>query len=376
MKYSFMRKFYFGQLNSLLVDLSSPINISFMWNFGSLLGLTFVFQFLTGFFLTFHYAPNVALAFESVVHVTRDVNYGWLLRYFHVNGASFLFILCYIHISRGLYFMSFYKTKVWVSGVFILLILMGIAFMGYILPWGQMSFWGATVITNLISSIPVWGSQIVYWIWGGFSVENPTLNRFFSFHFLFPFIMFFFVFLHIFFLHLVGSGNPLGISSSYDKIWFYPYFFTKDFVGFFFFFFFFLFLSFFFPFFLIDSENFISANSLVTPVHIQPEWYYLFSYAILRSIPSKLGGVVALLLSILVLLILVFCSSKFGHLGFYPFMKLVFVFFLNVVILLMWIGSSQVEYPYFFLGQVFTFFYFSFFYIYVYMLFFWDNLIN
>nr|YP_009027753.1 cytochrome b [Bemisia afer]AHC02246.1 cytochrome b [Bemisia afer] len=376
MSYKFFRKSELKQLNMFIVDLGSPTNMSYFWNFGSLLGLMMGVQLITGLFLTFHYAANVSVAFDSVIHIVRDVNSGWLLRYSHINGASFFFIFIYVHIGRGLYYFSFKKKFVWVSGVLILLILMMVAFMGYILPWGQMSFWGATVITNLISSIPVWGESIVYWVWGGFSVNNATLNRFFSFHFVFPFGIILLIFFHLVFLHGAGSNNPLGLVGSYDKVYFYPYFMVKDFLGFSLFFFAYMAIICFSPLVLVDSENFIMANSLVTPIHIQPEWYYLFSYAILRSIPNKLGGVIALFLSILILLVMVGCESKHNSLKYYPLLDYsYFVFVVNIVIL-MWIGANQVEYPFYFIGQIATIFFFFFFFFYIYYVMFWDNLLS
>nr|ARJ63881.1 cytochrome b [Bemisia emiliae] len=375
-EYKLFRKSNLSQVNNFIVDLGSPSNISYFWNFGSLLGLMMLIQFLTGLFLTFHYAANVSVAFESVIHIMRDVNNGWFIRYAHINGASFFFIFIYIHIGRGIFYFSFKKVMVWLSGIFILLFLMMVAFMGYILPWGQMSFWGATVITNLISSIPELGEIIVRWIWGGFSVSNATLNRFFSFHFIFPFLIMFLIFIHLVFLHVYGSNNPLGLVGSYDKIFFYPYFLIKDFLGFFFFLIAFMFLICFFPLTLVDSENFIMANSLVTPLHIQPEWYYLFSYAILRSIPNKLGGVMALFFSILILAVFVVCESKFNSLTYYPVVDFTFYLFGSVIVLLMWIGANQVEYPFYLLGQMLSFFFFFFFYSYIYLVSFWDSLLD
>nr|ARA69007.1 cytochrome b [Bemisia tabaci] len=374
--YKLFRKFNLSQVNNFIVDLGSPSNISYFWNFGSLLGLMMLIQLLTGLFLTFHYAANVSVAFDSVIHIMRDVNNGWFIRYTHINGASFFFIFIYIHIGRGIFYFSFKKVMVWLSGVFILLFLMMVAFMGYILPWGQMSFWGATVITNLISSIPELGEIVVRWIWGGFSVSNATLNRFFSFHFIFPFLIMFLIFIHLIFLHVYGSNNPLGLVGSYDKIFFYPYFVIKDFLGFFSFLVVFLFLICFSPLILVDSENFIMANSLVTPLHIQPEWYYLFSYAILRSIPNKLGGVVALFVSILILAVFVVCKSKFNSLTYYPIVDFIFYLFGSVIMLLMWIGANQVEYPFYMLGQMLSFFFFFFFYMYIYLVSFWDSLLD
>nr|AIG20060.1 cytochrome b [Bemisia tabaci complex sp. Asia I]ALR69274.1 cytochrome b [Bemisia tabaci] len=374
--YKFFRKSNLSQINGFIVDLESPSNISYFWNFGSLLGLMMLIQLMTGLFLTFHYAANVGVAFDSVIHIMRDVNSGWFIRYTHINGASFFFIFIYIHIGRGIFYFSFKKMMAWLSGVLILLFLMMVAFMGYILPWGQMSFWGATVITNLISSIPKLGEIIVFWVWGGFSVNNATLNRFFSFHFIFPFVIMFLIFIHLVFLHVYGSNNPLGLIGSYDKIFFYPYFMVKDFLGFLLFLVLFLVLICFFPLILVDSENFIMANSLVTPLHIQPEWYYLFSYAILRSIPNKLGGVVALFLSILILVVFVVCGSKFNSLAYYPIIDFSFYLFGSVIMLLMWIGANQVEYPFYLVGQMLSFFFFFFFYIYIYFVSLWDSLLE
>nr|YP_086825.1 cytochrome b [Trialeurodes vaporariorum]AAU14231.1 cytochrome b [Trialeurodes vaporariorum] len=375
MNYKFSRKLNFASFNSFIVDLASPSNISYMWNFGFLLGFVFFIQFVTGLFLTFHYAANISVAFDSVIHIMRDVSGGWLIRYLHINGASFFFMFIYIHMGRGIYFFSFKKVLVWLSGVVILLVLMMIAFMGYILPWGQMSFWGATVITNLLSSLPYLGEDIVSWVWGGFSVDNATLNRFYSFHFFFPFVMVALVFSHLVFLHSYGSNNPAGLTSSYDKINFYPYFLIKDFLGLFIFLFFLLLVVFFNPLVLVDSENFIQANSLITPIHIQPEWYYLFSYAILRSVPNKLGGVVALFLSILIFSTLIFIKSKFNSLRFYPVFSLVFSIFGVSLGLLMWVGASQVEHPFYELGQVGTVCFFFFFFFYYYYVSFWDYLL-
>ena len=376
MNYAFFRKSNYLGVNSFIVDLPSPSSISYIWNFGSLLGLVLLIQVLTGLFLRFHYSARVLIAYERVTHIIRDVRGGWLLRYIHINGASFFFIFVYLHIGRGIYYFSFKKLLVWSSGVIIFLLLIIIAFIGYILPWGQISLWGATVITNLLSSIPIWGEIIVYWIWGGYSVGNPTLIRFFSFHFFFPFLIIFFIFLHLIFLHEVGSGNPLGLVGSYDRLYFYPYFIFKDFIGFFFFFLVYIYVIFFFPLILVDSENFIEANSIITPLHIQPEWYYLFSYAILRSVPNKLGGVIALFCSILILLILLFVERKFISLKFYPFLDFIFFIFISNLFLLIWVGASPIEYPFYVLGQFLGFFFFFFFFFYYYFVLFWDSLLN
>nr|UGS80436.1 cytochrome b [Lachesilla sp. Lasp7Q] len=351
-------------MNNSLIDLPTPSNISTMWNFGSLLGMCLGIQLVTGIFLAMHYSTDVSLAFDSVTHICRDVNNGWLIRTIHANGASFFFICIYIHIGRGMYYGSFMLTSTWLIGVIIFFLTMGTAFLGYVLPWGQMSFWGATVITNLVSAIPYIGNSIVQWLWGGFAVDNATLTRFFTFHFLFPFIITALVMIHLLFLHQTGSSNPLGLSMNIDKMSFHPYFSFKDLVGF-------LILGLSLitivltaPYMLGDPDNFIPANPLVTPIHIQPEWYFLFAYAILRSIPNKLGGVIALIMSIAILVILPF-SSKANIKGyqFFTLNKILFWMFVNMLILLTWIGMRPVENPYIFTGQVLTVVYFSFFII-------------
>nr|YP_009519719.1 cytochrome b [Colpocephalum griffoneae]AYC65893.1 cytochrome b [Colpocephalum griffoneae] len=339
-----------------LINLPCPTSISIMWNFGSLLGVFLGVQILSGLFLSMHYSSNIASAFYSVVHISTDVNWGWFLRFVHANGATFFFGLIYFHIARGMYYMSYSLTWVWLVGLMIFLLFMGVAFMGYVLPWGQMSYWGATVITNLISAIPWLGKAIVEWVWGGFSVSGPTLVRFFSLHFILPFIGLVLVMVHLFFLHETGSNNPLGVMKNSDKISFHPFFTLKDFMGFSFVFFFFSFVCLETPYAFMDPDNFIEANSLVTPVHIQPEWYFLFAYAILRSIPSKLGGVVAMLLSILVLSFFSFVSKKNIHKS-----KLYEVFCVNyflIFFLLTWIGSLPVEMPYLMIGQLLSILYF------------------
>lgn len=349
-------------VNHALVDLPAPSNINAWWNFGSLLGVCLITQILTGLFLAMHYTPEVSIAFSSVVHIIRDVNYGWLLRRIHANGASFFFICIYLHIGRGIYYGSYKYHLVWFSGILLLFLTIGAAFMGYVLPWGQISFWGATVITNLISAIPYIGDMIVQWIWGGFAVDNATLNRFFTFHFLIPFLLAGRVIVHLLFLHQTGSNNPLGIKNETDKIPFHPYFTTKDLVGFIFILFALIMLSLLDPYLLGDAENFTPANPLVTPVHIQPEWYFLFAYAILRSIPNKLGGVIALLLSILILAIIPFWHKiTFQGVTFYPINKIIFWSFIGIVILLTWIGAKPVEDPYILVGQILTVLYFSYF---------------
>nr|YP_010490521.1 cytochrome b [Regioscalpellum regium]UWM13007.1 cytochrome b [Regioscalpellum regium] len=349
-------------VNSVLVDLPSPTNLSYLWNFGSLLGLCLILQLVTGLFLSMHFATDVSMAFSSVVHIMRDVNSGWFIRTLHANGASLFFICIYLHISRGMYYGSYKLTHTWMSGILILFLTMATAFVGYVLPWGQMSFWGATVITSLFSAIPYVGSILVQWIWGGFAVDNATLTRFFAFHFLFPFMTMGMAAVHLLFLHQTGSNNPLGLKSNNDKIPFHPYFSFKDFLGFIIALFFLVCISLYYPYQLGDPDNFIPANPLSTPEHIKPEWYFLFAYAILRSIPNKLGGVVALVMSLLILVILPFSqNTKFQSLSFYPFSKFLFWSYIMTSILLTWIGGMPVEDPYTLMSQVLTLLYFSFF---------------
>nr|QRW36395.1 cytochrome b [Nebrioporus cooperi] len=365
----------FKIMNNALIDLPSPSNISLLWNFGSLLGLCLSIQILTGIFLSMHYSANIELAFYSVNHICRDVNYGWLMRTIHANGASFFFICIYLHIGRGMYYGSYKLIHTWMIGVIILFMVMGTAFMGYVLPWGQMSFWGATVITNLLSAIPYLGSMLVQWVWGGFAVDNATLTRFFSIHFLLPFIIIALVMIHLLFLHQTGSNNPLGTNSNMDKIPFHPYFTFKDIMGFIILFMLITLLTLMNPYFLGDPDNFIPANPLVTPVHIQPEWYFLFAYAILRSIPNKLGGVIALISSILILLILPFSyKTKFQSMKFYPINQMLFWMFITIVILLTWIGMRTVEEPFIITGQILTILYFMYFIINPIMFKWWDKL--
>nr|AEP27599.1 cytochrome b [Cionus olens] len=361
--------------NNSLVSLPTPTNISTMWNFGSLLGLCLMIQILTGLFLAMHYCPNIEFAFNSVSHICRDVNYGWLMRSLHANGASFFFICLYTHIGRGLYYSSYYFMETWMSGVTIFLLVMGTAFLGYVLPWGQMSFWGATVITNLVSAIPYLGNYIVQWIWGGFAVDNATLNRFFTFHFLFPFIVMALVIIHLLFLHQTGSNNPLGTNSNIDKTLFHPFFTLKDLVGFLILTFMLVMLSLQNPYLLGDPDNFTPANPMVTPIHIQPEWYFLFAYAILRSIPNKLGGVLALMMSVMILYLVPFINKKkYQSTQFYPINKILFWSLITIMFLLTWIGARPVEDPYILTGQILTIMYFSYYFINPWMARLWDNL--
>nr|ATD86271.1 cytochrome b [Euproctis cryptosticta] len=363
-------------MNNSLIDLPSPSNISYWWNFGSLLAFCLIIQIFTGLFLTMYYTANIELAFYSVNYICRNVNYGWLIRTLHANGASLFFICIYFHIGRGIYYESFNFKHTWMIGVMILFLLMATAFMGYVLPWGQMSFWGATVITNLLSAIPYLGTMLVNWIWGGFAVDNATLTRFYTFHFLLPFIILMMTMIHLLFLHQTGSNNPLGLNSNYDKIPFHPFFTFKDLIGATILMFFLIILTLTNPYLLGDPDNFIPANPLVTPIHIQPEWYFLFAYAILRSIPNKLGGVIALIMSILILIILPFTfNKKMQGIQFYPINQIMFWLFIMMIILLTWIGARPVEDPYIMTGQLLTVFYFSYFIINPLMNKYWDNLI-
>nr|AXS66297.1 cytochrome b [Staphylinoidea sp. 2 KM-2017] len=363
-------------INNSLIDLPTPSNISAWWNFGSLLGLCLSLQIITGLFLAMHYTADVNLAFNSVAHICRDVNYGWLIRTLHANGASFFFICLYLHIGRGLYYGSYLYTHTWMVGVIIFFMVMGTAFLGYVLPWGQMSFWGATVITNLVSAIPYLGNMIVQWLWGGFAVDNATLTRFFTFHFLLPFIVAALVMIHLLFLHQTGSNNPLGTESDIDKVPFHPYFSFKDLFGFIMMLMILTILNLTNPYLLGDPDNFTPANPLVTPIHIQPEWYFLFAYAILRSIPNKLGGVIALVMSIAILFFMPFSNNKKMQSNqFYPINKLLFWSLFTIIILLTWIGARPVEDPYILTGQILTILYFLYFIINPMLAKMWDHII-
>nr|YP_010946841.1 cytochrome b [Rhabdoblatta marginata]WGO57598.1 cytochrome b [Rhabdoblatta marginata] len=366
----------FKIFNNALIDLPSPSNISSWWNFGSLLGLCLGMQIITGIFLAMHYCPNIELAFFSVNHICRDVNYGWLMRTLHANGASMFFICIYLHIGRGMYYGSYKFLYTWSVGVLIFFLTMATAFMGYVLPWGQMSFWGATVITNLLSAIPYMGIDLVQWVWGGFAVDNATLNRFFTFHFMLPFIIIAMVMIHLLFLHQTGSNNPLGLNSNIDKIPFHPYFSIKDTFGFMILIMFLTILTLKGPYILGDPDNFTPANPLVTPIHIQPEWYFLFAYAILRSIPNKLGGVIALVMSIAILFFMPLYNSNFRGIQFYPINQIMFWIMVNTVILLTWIGARPVEDPYIITGQLLTILYFVYYIMNPMLTKMWENLIK
>nr|YP_003934235.1 cytochrome b [Kinosternon leucostomum]ACP30420.1 cytochrome b [Kinosternon leucostomum] len=347
-------------INNSFIDLPSPSNISAWWNFGSLLGTCLILQITTGIFLAMHYSSDMSLAFSSITHTIRDVQYGWLIRNLHANGASLFFMCIYMHIGRGIYYNSYLYKETWNTGVMLLLLTMATAFMGYVLPWGQMSFWGATVITNLLSAIPYIGTALVQWIWGGFSVDNATLTRFFTLHFLLPFMIAGLAMMHLLFLHETGSNNPTGLNSNTDKIPFHPYFSYKDLLGMILMLTLLLMLALFSPNLLGDPDNFIPANPLITPPHIKPEWYFLFAYAILRSIPNKLGGVLALLSSILILFMLpMLHTSKQRTTMFRPFTQTLFWMLVADLLILTWIGGQPVENPFILIGQMASITYFT-----------------
>jgi len=356
-------------VNAYLIDAPTPANISYLWNFGSLLALCLIIQIVTGVTLAMHYTPSVAEAFNSVEHIMRDVNNGWLVRYLHANTASAFFFLVYLHIGRGLYYGSYKspRTLTWAIGTVILIIMMATAFLGYVLPYGQMSLWGATVITNLMSAIPWIGQDIVEFIWGGFSVNNATLNRFFALHFLLPFVLAALVLMHLIAYHdVVGSGNPLGISANYDRLPFAPYFLFKDLITIFLFFIVLSIFVFFMPNALGDSENYVVANPMQTPPAIVPEWYLLPFYAILRSIPNKLLGVIAMFAAILALMAMPLTDlSKLRGVQFRPLSKIAFFVFVANFLVLMQIGAKHVETPFIEFGQISTVLYFAHFFIIV-----------
>lgn len=364
-------------INGSLIDLPAPVNISIWWNYGSLLGLCLVIQTATGVFLAIHYASNVDIAFSSVVHIIREVNYGWLIRRAHANGASIFFLFLYLHIGRGIYYGSYTITETWNIGVILFIATMATAFIGYVLPWGQIRFWGATVITNMFSAIPYVGKILVEWIWGGFAVENATLNRFFALHFTLPFILIALVVVHILFLHQTGSNNPLGINCDSDRVPFHKYYSIKDALGYAIVLTLFLTILMFAPNIFADPENYLMANPLVTPIHIQPEWYFLWVYAILRSIPRKLGGVVALALALLVIFILPL-TKKINKLRtrFYPIRQIIFWILVSTWLILTWIGSRPVESPYIIIGQLATTVYFLYFIANPAMIKIWDHLLK
>jgi ubiquinol-cytochrome c reductase cytochrome b subunit len=358
------KKSLFAVVNNHIIDYPTPINLNYFYGFGSLAGIMLVVQILTGIFLAMHYTPHIDLAFNSVEHIMRDVNNGWLIRYTHANGASFFFIVVYVHIFRGLYYGSYITPRegLWCSGVVIFILMMATAFMGYVLPWGQMSFWGATVITNLFSAIPLVGKDIVDWLWGGFAVDNPTLNRFFSLHFTMPFVIVGAVLIHLILLHEVGSNNPLGLTLKTENIPFYPYFYTKDLFGLMVLFLVFFTFVFYYPNTLGHPDNYIEANPMKTPLHIVPEWYFLPFYAILRSIPNKIGGVIGMFGSLVILLTIPFTnSSEIRSTAFRPIFKVAYWLLVVAFLLLGWVGQMPVEYPYTEIGVISMIYYFAFF---------------
>jgi ubiquinol-cytochrome c reductase cytochrome b subunit len=356
-------------VNSYVIDSPQPSNISYLWNFGSLLAVCLIIQIVTGVTLGMHYTPTVLEAFDSVEHIMRDVNNGWLIRYLHSNTASAFFFIVYLHIGRGLYYGSYKapRTLVWTLGTIIFLLMMATGFLGYVLPYGQMSLWGATVITNLMSAIPWIGQDIVEFIWGGFSVNNATLNRFFALHFVLPFVLAALALMHLIALHdSAGSGNPLGVSGNYDRLPMAPYFLFKDLITIFLFIVILSIFVFFMPNVLGDSENYVMANPMQTPPAIVPEWYLLPFYAILRSIPNKLLGVIAMFAAILALLAMPFSDlSKLRGIQFRPLSKIAFYVFVANFLILMQLGAKHVESPFIEFGQISTVLYFSHFLIIV-----------
>jgi len=356
-------------LNSYVIDASQPSNLSYLWNFGSLLLFCLIIQIVTGVTLAMHYNANVLDAFNSIEHIMRDVNNGWLIRYLHANTASAFFFLVYLHIARGMYYGSYKAPRalVWIIGTVIFIVMMGTAFLGYVLPYGQMSLWGATVITNLMSAIPWIGQDIVEFIWGGFSVNNATLNRFFSLHYVLPFVLAVLVLLHLIALHdKAGSGNPLGIGNYVDRLTFSPYFIFKDLITIFIFIFVLSSLVCFAPNVLGDSENYVMANPMQTPAAIVPEWYLLPFYAILRSIPNKLLGVIAMFLAILIILSMIFLDlNKFRGFQYRPLSKIAFYCFCAIFLSLMVLGAKHVESPYIEFGQTCTLLYFLYFLLFI-----------
>lgn len=364
-------------VNNVLIDLPSPNNLSIWWNFGSLLGLCLVIQIITGLFLAIHYTPHIETAFRSVAHIARDVNFGWLLRNIHANSASWFFLCLYLHIGRGIYYNSFLQIETWNIGVILFIATIATAFIGYVLVWGQIRFWGATVITNLFSAIPYLGKSLVLWLWGGFAVDNATLNRFFALHFFLPFIIVALTIIHIIFLHQTGSNNPLGVNSNSDKIPFHWYYRSKDILGIILILRSLIVVVIFSPNLFGDPENFTPANPLVTPIHIKPEWYFLWAYAILRSIPNKLGGVLAIFSAILVLFTLpITFNQKNKGISIYPLSQIIFWSLISNFILLTWIGGRPVEPPFEFLGQVFTIAFFIYFILAPFTPKIWDNIIQ
>lgn len=362
------KNYLFALIDSHIIHYPTPITLTYAWSFGSLAGICLVIQMISGIFLAMHYTPHIDLAFSSVEHIMRDVQNGWLIRYIHANGASMFFIVVYAHICRGLYYGSYMEPRqlLWCSGVVIFLLMMGTAFTGYVLPWGQMSFWGATVITSMVTAIPIAGQPIVQWLWGGYTVGNPTLNRFFSLHFLLPFLIAGLTLIHLALLHREGSNSPIGSDTGVDDVPFYPYFFSKDVFALFCFLFGFGIFVFYFPNTLNHPDNYIPADPLQTPAHVVPEWYFLPYYAILRSIPHKAGGILAMVGAILVLLLIPFINtSDVRNTTYRPLFKICFWLFIADFIILTWVGQKPVRDTFILVGQVGTVYYFAFFMILV-----------
>ena len=362
-------KYYiFDLLDSHLIHYPTPISLTYAWSFGSLAGVSLVIQIISGIFLAMHYTPHIDLAFNSVEYIMRDVKNGWLVRYIHANGASMFFMVVYVHIGRGLYYGSYMVPRelLWCSGVVLLLLMMATAFTGYVLPWGQMSFWGATVITNMVTAIPIAGQSIVDWLWGGYTVSNPTLNRFYSIHFVLPFVIAGLTLVHLALLHKVGSNNPLGSDTGIDDVPFYPYFVSKDLFALSCYLLVFAILVFYFPNTLNHPDNYIPADPMETPAHVVPEWYFLPYYAILRSIPQKAGGILAMLGSILVLFVIPFINtSEIRSTTYRPIFKVFFWLFLADFVILTWVGQKPVKNTFVAVGQIATSYYFFFFLIVV-----------
>lgn len=348
--------FVYSKFYSYLVKYPSPMNLNYMWNFGSIAGLFLIIQIVTGLFLTMFYTPHIDYAFNSVEHIMRDISYGWLIRYLHSNGASFFFLIVYAHILKGLYYGSYTQSRilVWFTGIIIYILMMGAAFLGYVLPWGQMSFWAATVITNFVTVIPLVGKQIVYWVWGGYAINNATLNRFFSLHYLLPFVIAVLSAYHLYILHKPTASNPLGVKTDkIDKIPFYPYFIVKDLFGYVLIFIPFSAFVFFYPEMLSHSDNYIKANPLVTPPHIVPEWYFLPLYGILRSILDKTYGIIIMFISLFCLFFLPFLEKSFIRSKmFKPFNRIFFWLFTFNFIFLGFLGSQTPDYPFIELGLI------------------------
>jgi quinol-cytochrome oxidoreductase complex cytochrome b subunit len=360
------KNYLLALVSNHIIYYPTPITLTYAWSFGALAGICLVIQMLSGIFLAMHYTPHIDLAFSSVEHIMRDVNNGWLIRYIHANGASMFFIVVYFHIFRGLYYGSYMTPRelLWCSGVILFILMMATAFTGYVLPWGQMSFWGATVITSLVTVIPVAGQPLVEWLWGGYTVNNPTLNRFFSFHFCLPFIIAGLTLIHLALLHKEGSNSPIGSDTGVDDIPFYPYFFSKDLFAFFCFMFFFSIFIFYFPNVLNHPDNCIPADPYKTPAHVVPEWYFLPFYAILRSIPHKAGGISAMGGSIIVLFLIPFInSSEIRNTTYRPLFKIFYWLFVADYAVLLWLGQKPVKDTYVIAGQLATMYYFFFFLI-------------